>query len=235
MSAPAPSAGQLGLALALQTPPMEQPKPRNAADSDVIEGDELIDYNKRIRELEQRAWDSLRCDTAQDVLNKLMCEEIHPALSSAVSFARDDHGIWKGALAVTSYGGESPTKGTEDGGDVGAKEPDSSATRDVPVLPISVQLRPFFEDRGPNGLFRLFFMDGELVAATQASPWAFYSEVSQNKDAVLDALKKFASSSQMRGLLRSYTYRANLASSSGAPSSDEGPVTTLPPITQAPG
>ena len=44
-------------------------------------------------------------------------------------------------------------------------------------IPLAVQLRPYWPDRSLNGLFRLFFLDEELVAATQYCPCVFFSEV----------------------------------------------------------
>lgn len=44
-------------------------------------------------------------------------------------------------------------------------------------IPLAVQLRPYWPDRSLNGLFRLFFLDEELVAATQYCPCVFFPEV----------------------------------------------------------
>jgi hypothetical protein len=45
------------------------------------------------------------------------------------------------------------------------------------VIPLSIQLSPAYDDRSPNGLFRLFFFNEELVGVCQLSPWAFYPEM----------------------------------------------------------
>ena len=44
-------------------------------------------------------------------------------------------------------------------------------------IPLAVQLRPYWPERSLNGLFRLFFLDEELVAVTQYCPCVFFPEV----------------------------------------------------------
>ena len=54
----------------------------------------FYEINRNLRKLEQRAWDSLICNTPEEVVQKLLCEECHAALDSAVAFATDSNAIW---------------------------------------------------------------------------------------------------------------------------------------------
>lgn len=44
-------------------------------------------------------------------------------------------------------------------------------------IPLAVQLRPYWPERTLNGLFRLYFLEEEFVAATQYCPCVFFPEV----------------------------------------------------------
>jgi hypothetical protein len=54
----------------------------------------VIDINRALRVLEQRAWDALQCSCPEEVVQKLLCSECHAALDSAVAFATDQNCIW---------------------------------------------------------------------------------------------------------------------------------------------
>ncbi len=45
------------------------------------------------------------------------------------------------------------------------------------VLPFGIQLRPCISDHTPAGLFRLFYLQEEVVAISSYSPWVCYPEV----------------------------------------------------------
>ena len=89
------------------------------------------------------------------------------------------------------------------------------------VLPLAVQLRPYWPERTVNGLFRLFFFEEEFVAATQYSPIVHFPEVMKNKDTILNSLKAYAASPQTKLLVRNY-----LSSANTSPSTSKG----LPPV-----
>ena len=53
----------------------------------------------------------------------------------------------------------------------------SSSDLSLEFIPLAVQLRPYWPERTLNGLFRLYFLDEEFVAATQYCPCVFFPEV----------------------------------------------------------
>ena len=57
--------------------------------------------HRNLQLLEQRAWDCLRCDEPEQVLNTLLSEEFRPILESVVNISQDDRGIWKGSMSFT--------------------------------------------------------------------------------------------------------------------------------------
>jgi len=97
------------------------------------------------------------------------------------------------------------------------------------VLPMSLQLRPFFEYIQPQMIFRIFYFEGELVAATQQSPWCFYPDISENRDLILSTIKSFAATAAMRSLIRAIFTRAKEHSKPKLTSSF-GPNQPLPAI-----
>jgi hypothetical protein len=44
-------------------------------------------------------------------------------------------------------------------------------------LPCQLQLHPFYPNRSPAGVVRLFFIDGVISAVSHSSPWVYYPEV----------------------------------------------------------
>lgn len=45
-------------------------------------------------------------------------------------------------------------------------------------LPCQLQIHPFYPNRSPAGIIRLFFVDGVISAVSHTSPWVYYPEVS---------------------------------------------------------
>ncbi len=158
-----------------------------------------MNHNRALQQLEAKAWECLRCNTPEEVLAKLMCGELLACVESVLNITQDEHGIWLGQLDFArqdaakathtapsvhdshseNYLGPKPTVVVPDKPVVAptAEEVARAAKYDTEVLPLCMQLRPYYADRTPNGLFRLFFYEEEFVAATQVSPWAFYPEV----------------------------------------------------------
>lgn len=81
------------------------------------------------------------------------------------------------------------------------------------VLPVSIQLRVFHEDRHPSGLFRLFFLDGEMIAVTQVSRWVHWPEVRKYRDNFMTQAKNFAALPQVKNFVRMYMKKASSAAS----------------------
>ena len=62
----------------------------------------VLTINDRLQILEDFAWIAIVCETAEDVVDKLACGEIQPAMASAHQIAEDPHGIWLGDCNFTS-------------------------------------------------------------------------------------------------------------------------------------
>jgi hypothetical protein len=173
-----------------------------------------ISYNTSIQELEQRSWDALICETPEDVVKNLLCPELHPSLNSGLNFADDEHRIWRGNIVAYDPGipvvedekkNDNINKTDESDGNTTEvfvvkkkkekeKEIIVSGNKEhhLDVLPVSLSLRPYYEIRkNPMGLFRLFFYDGELLAVTPSSEWAYYPEIFANRDAILATIRAY--------------------------------------------
>jgi len=174
-------------------------------------------FNKRLRELDRMAFEALKCRSPDDVLEKLRCDACSGAFSSVINVVEEEYNIWDGSRAFQSLSdGSTATMPTPDSNAVGKDHPSSNNDKDnnasVPlVLPLSFRLRPVSPEMHSNGLFRLFFFGDELVAATQASPWTFYVEVFQHREAIEKALRVFGNQGSVVGLVRRYLQRANMA------------------------
>jgi hypothetical protein len=120
ISAPGPSQRQLAISMALQTPPYQvsqlvlsranarsrenkdKDKRVDASDGDVAAGALTApNINKCLRELEQRAWDSLRCHSPEEVIAKLRSgsHRLLAAFDGVTELAGDSTDIWRGERA----------------------------------------------------------------------------------------------------------------------------------------
>lgn len=180
VSNPAPCSRQLYLSLLIETPPLEP-------ESDVVTVDEIdekedFSLNDRCKILENRLFEIMKCESPEDILAKLKCEELSPALSSVSQIADDEYHIWNGqyasnSSATNSY--DSEEKPPVESPDADPKVGDMSLHH-IPsksLLPIQLQLHPYYNERSASGLFRLVFVNKQLFLVTQVSTWAFYSEV----------------------------------------------------------
>lgn len=69
----------------------------------------ILSLNDRLQIMEECAWRVLKCETPEDALDKLTCEEIQPALSSGHQIAEDLHQIWIGSINFNDYSSLLPT------------------------------------------------------------------------------------------------------------------------------
>jgi hypothetical protein len=186
-----------------------------------------FDLNERLKQLDLRMWEMMRCHTADEMVAKIIdCEEIQPTISSCQQISEDEHQIWKNVSLEEKdkeEKGEEESKGekskleTEEdireravmgqyrkalsskaisrgdskqssSFDVSDEEqkPPARVSRPPAVnpalvhgtyLPCQLQIHPFYPNRSPSGIIRLFFVDGVLSGISHSSPWVFYSEV----------------------------------------------------------
>ena len=146
--------------------------------------------------LEQSLWQCLRCSTPEEVLSKLLVEDLRPTFESVMNITKEDKQIWRGKLGHIpsvraaarrderrhSRGGysEDSSLASEERSDSSGSEADEPTEGEEfthEVLPLTLQLRPYYPERGCNGFFRLFFYMDELLVVSAFSPWAFYPEV----------------------------------------------------------
>lgn len=148
------------------------------------------DINRAFQILEQRIWSCMRCNNPEQVVQMFFHEEFEPVVESVLNIAQDDRNIYDGRIdrgdSTEKYVAVENTKATstvaESGKmnkniDLTARNGRETANR-CEVLPLAIQLHPFYAERNPNGFFKLFFYNEECIAVTQLSPWAHYPEVS---------------------------------------------------------
>jgi hypothetical protein len=161
--------------------------------------------------LETSIWSCLVCRTPEEVLSKLVLEDLRPVYESVMNITQEPKQIWRGGLGFAPRNDTPATAGGLGSGSIGVAGEGhfesevtsltsalgASASLDenasigslslddfdsdeygYEVLPMTLQLRPHFAERGCNGFFRLFFYMDELVVVSACSPWAFYPEVS---------------------------------------------------------
>lgn len=79
------------------------------------------------------------------------------------------------------------------------------------VLPTSVCIRSLGIVTGGAGardIFRLFFYEGELCAATPFSPWAYYRDIYDHRDFILQSIREFCSKPALRDMIKVLCSRA---------------------------
>ena len=163
----------------------------------------IAQLHRSLQFLETSIWQSLKCNSPEEVLSKLVLEDLRPTLESVLNISQEPQQIWQGDIAYISQDtamssrpqggfGESDVDvpslsnalvsvNIEDEGSLVQESEEDKEEREKfqhEVLPLTLQLRPYHAERGCNGFFRLFFYMDELVAVTACSPWAFYPEVS---------------------------------------------------------
>jgi len=229
-SPPFPAMRELAVSLALTTEPLPPPTPAPVVVASTTKEEKKkkqkrvpkVTLNDRLKVLEQRRWEALKCANGKDVLKILLCDENNPMLSSALHIASDEFKFWHGDILEP---GPHPWDAESDEEEEKEKEkkvkaadekkqspqtinPDDeeslleSEALKCDVLPIFMKLRKFpAANRGPNGHFRMFFLDGEFVGATQASPWCFYEEILFYRDEILAQMRIFSESDELVAML----------------------------------
>jgi hypothetical protein len=154
----------------------------------------LAQLHRSLQFLENSIWQCLKCSSPEEVLAKLMLEDLRPTFESVMNISQESKQIWHGNMGYSvsepprlrsdsigdggSFSGAMVSLSVDDNSTIGSAdlgEQDEEYTYEV--LPLTLQLRPFYADRGCNGFFRLFFYMDELIAVTASSPWSFYPEV----------------------------------------------------------
>jgi hypothetical protein len=96
--------------------------------------------------------------------------------------------------------------GTADSGS-SPDQPEQKEILSPAVLPIFLQLRPSVPNRSPMYHFRLFFIDGEWIAASPVSAFTYYGEHMKNRDLLLNALYSYANSTSVKQMVHGYYAR----------------------------
>jgi hypothetical protein len=144
--------------------------------------EEELSLNDRLALLEERAWTQMECDSADELIEKLLaCEEVQPSMSSVTQIAEDDHKVWVSKLDIANHNGitlrhvPNPDAKVTNDRDSYLEEGESPLISEV--LPMQLQIYPFYCDRTPAGILRMFFIDGNIVAISHSSTWTYYAEV----------------------------------------------------------
>lgn len=103
-----------------------------------------LTVNDRLQLLEELAWFSLKCETPEDIIDKLTCEEVQPALSSGHQIAEDLHQVWIGDINFTDVASLIPK------GHIQVKPP--SVSKPTALKSSSVVLEDDFDNLDDNAL-----------------------------------------------------------------------------------
>ena len=184
--------------------------------SDVLR--ELTMINERLKILEQVRIDCLKCDTPDEVIDKLLlCDDMHPSILSAVHISEDEHLIWNGDMDYTTDLNTTKVVVVKDGDHAppvatpSAAYADATSAGHAEVLPMGIALKIIPEKIAPQHIFRLFFYNAELVGITALSPWAFYQDIHEHRDFIAKQLKMFSTTTPIKDLVRTMTMRAKEA------------------------
>ena len=186
--------------------------------------------SQMMRQLDVIIWEALRCYTADDVVKKFLLEDMHPPMQSCIHFADDTEEIWcssrknlgetaveeaKAAKAAANNLGSAKDDFVEEEEQkknhikkAAHKEVWKPHMTEDQVLPISLQLRPFPRTK-PKNVFRLFFVENELVAATPICIWSYYSQIHLKRDSVAKQLKEFACNKDTTQFVHAYFLKSN--------------------------
>ncbi len=179
---------------------------------------ELNIINERLKTLEQVRIDCLKCDTPDEVIDKLLlCDDMHPSILSAIHISEDEHLIWNGDMNYTTDLNTTKVLVVKDGDHAppvfasSAKHTDATSVGHSEVLPMGIALKMIPENIAPQHIFRLFFYNTELVGITAGSPWAFYQDIYEHRDFISKQLKMFSTTTPIKELIRTMTMRAKEA------------------------
>ena len=184
--------------------------------SDVMKELNLI--NERLKVLEQVRIDCLKCDTPDEVIDKLLlCDDMHPSILSAIHICEDEHLIWNEDINYVPDLNTTRVVVVKEGDCAPPAVPpkrthtDATSVGHSQVLPMGIALKLIPENVAPQHNFRLFFYNTELVAITAISPWAFYQDVFEHRDFIAKQLKMFSTTTPIKDLIRTMTMRAKEA------------------------
>jgi hypothetical protein len=183
-----------------------------------------------------------------------MLEDLRPTFESVMNISQESKQIWHGTMGYSvnepprqrndsigdgsTFNSALVSLSVDDNSTIGSLDMDEDEEYTHEVLPLTLQLRPFYADRGCNGFFRLFFYMDELVAVTASSPWAFYpevrfvramrevhlkrvtcncicayfSQVLKNRDVINSSVRAYASLPATKAFIQQFLTRANVHS-----------------------
>jgi hypothetical protein len=179
--------------------------------------------NNRLRAFDEIAYDCLRCDSIDDILKKHFFHDDMAPLFQSIEKIASDPQMWDASLRQDLYTHERVRAMCEADR---AKNDEIVAAETIPILPnpkfvpLFMQLRPFDSSKGFASQFRLFFVEGNIIAATQVSIWSFHEEHYEFRNSVINAIATFASSLSTKQLVRSAQKASSTATVSSAGGSD---------------
>jgi hypothetical protein len=216
LSAPGPPSRDLGLSIAIRSTTFKYREERGVRSRGKKAEVTTRVLSRMMRQLDVCGWEALRCSSAEEALDKFLLEDLHPPLMSCIAMADDTEEFWASTRKTpVEYAALSPAAREEEERRAthkpkkGERAPHPSM-QDHQVLPISIQLRPFPVNK-PKNVFRLFFLDQELVAATPMCVWSHYPEIARKKDNIVKELTDWVLTKDVAGFVHSYFVKANEA------------------------
>jgi hypothetical protein len=110
-----------------------------------------------------------RLESEEDIRERAVMGQYRRALSNKASISRSGDSKWSDVSEEEEI-----------------EKPSSRLSRSPTInpslihgtyLPCQLQIHPFYPNRSPSGIVRLFFIDGVLSGISHSSPWVFYPEV----------------------------------------------------------
>lgn len=153
-----------------------------------------ISLQNSLQKLEELIYDSLNCKNVDEIFEILLNPELTQFYSRVNNLFEDELDIWNHSRIYPQPDNSSKDDGQQNAG----------------VIPYYISLKNISPDTKPNGLFRLFFLDEELVCVSAVSPHCYFPEVYKNKDSILNSIQKFISTPEINQMIQDYYYNARL-------------------------
>lgn len=157
-----------------------------------------ITLQNGLQRLDELVFDSLNCKDANEVLENILNPELNQFYSRVNNIFNDEVNLWNCSRIYP------PQESTQSASSTHEDE------QNIGILPFYFSLKKINSDHRPNGLFRLFFLDEELICVSSISPFCYYPEVYKNKDMILSSILKFILTPEVNQMIQDYYYNARL-------------------------
>lgn len=171
-------------------------KPDQPTSSSPTNKQNPMNTNRALQILEKNIWECLKCSDPEEAIQVMLSGDLFPVYASVSNISQDEFGIWDGKYSKIDSQATDPQS-------INAENEENN------ILPFGLQIRPFYMDHNPSGIFRLFFYEDEFIGGTSLSSWVFYPEVMKNRDTIYQSIRKFISQPKFRTFLRDSMIKLN--------------------------